>query len=222
MNSIKEYVYNFVEGKVTVLEFISMCEKHPEILEWVQNVAPSTLRGAEIIPDNTAPGGLRVVPAPYDIYRSLGRIMQNRESSGELVFQMNYLGEIATVMRFAFPNSPPQKDMTLMNLYSLMLKCCPSYIGGTEVARSGIVEQIVRSIPDNISSTTGIKWARERIKEKFHIQGSHYPHWIQEPEWPVLNGEPMEYVKTQKCAGGQIHVFRDSKTGTERLIEDYF
>lgn len=222
MDNIKQYVYDFVEGRVTVPEFLKACEERPEILDWIQSVVSPKLQGGELVADDSVPNGVRVVPAKYNVRRTLERYIQERDVYGELCFQMNVLGEIAKVMRFAFPDLPPKEDQTLSDLFNTILRCCPSYIDGSEVWKSGILEEIIHSIPEGLSKTAGQKWAKEKIKERFHIKGRHYPYWIQGPEWPMMNGEPMEYVRTVRHSiEGQTHYFRDPKTGAERTVEDF-
>ena len=222
MDSIKQYVYDFVEGRVTVPEFLKACEEHPEILDWIHSVVSPELQGTKLIKDEAWPGVVRLVPAPYEIQGVLKLIERDREIRGELSYQYAVFGEIAKVMRFAFPDSPPKEDKTLSELFDLILRCCPSYIDGTEVWKSGILEEIVHSIPEGLSKTAGQKWAKEKIKERFHIQGRHYPYWIQSPEWPMVDGEPMEYVRTVRHSiEGQTHYFRDPKTGVECAVEDF-
>ena len=222
MDNIKQYVYDVVEGRVTVPEFLEACNEHPEILDWIQSVIPSDLQGAELIEDDSVLGGVRLVSVQYNVRNMLRRYEQWREMRGELSYQYNVFGEIAKVMRFAFPDSPPKEDQTLSDLFNTILRCCPSYIDGSEVWKSGILEEIIHSIPKELSKTAGQKWAKERIKERFHIKGRHYPYWIQGPEWPMMDGEPMEYVRTVRHSiEGQTHYFRDPKTGEERAVEDF-
>ncbi len=37
-NMIKEYLYDFTEGRISVPQFLDDIEKHPEILDWIQEL----------------------------------------------------------------------------------------------------------------------------------------------------------------------------------------
>ncbi len=219
MENIKQYVYDLIEGRVSVQSFLAECERHPEILDWIQSIVPPELEGCELITVNGEP---RLVPAPYNIRTILKIDEISFGRRGRLSFEYAVFGDIAKAVCLAFPDSPPHKDTALAVMFNNILECCPSYIGGVEVEQDGILEEIIHSIPAELSKAAGKKWAKEKIKERFHIQGRHYPYWIQEPEWPVYQGEPMEYVRTVKHGvEGQTHYFRDPKTGVERTVEDW-
>ena len=228
MNNIKKYIYDFVEGRVNAKDFITEIEKDPSVIAWMQSIVPPGKQMQIPVPAN--PGDpyrpYRTENVPYDVAYQIWIWCRNASvSSGfrkaSLAHQLNVHGEIARLMAEAFPDDPPKPDPTLHDKFCFLLDVCPSYIGGSEVEESGILEEILNAVPKDLSKTAAKKWAKERIKELFHIKGRHYPYWIQEPEWPVFQGKPMEYVRTVRdSVEYQTHVFRDPHTGVERFVFD--
>jgi len=212
------FFYDFVEGRITIPEFLEEIGKKPELLQWLQNIV-ADWDDEEVTVDLSMPNGIRRKKVPYDVYRKLQELKDSKRS--ELTYQLNLRGWIAKIMRIAFPDNPPVKDLTLANRYSFLLEVCPSYIDGGEVEE--IIAEIIDSIPKELSKTAAKKWAREQIIKSFHIEGQHYPRWIQGPEWPAYEGRPMKYVRTEKLnQEAQNHYFVDLVTGTERVVFDAY
>ncbi len=223
MENIKQYVFDFVEGRVNAKDFIGELEKDPSIIEWLQSVVPvgKQMQIAVLVnPDDPyRPNEVRNVP--YDVSYMVWKFSICGGPKGSLSHQLNVHGVISELMGEIFPNEPLKPDSTLHDKFCFMLDTCPSYIGGSEVEQSGILDEIMGSVPKELSKTAAKKWAREQFKQRFHIQGRKHPYWIQEPEWPMYQGEPMEYVRTERTSVEyQTHVFRDPKTGTERKVFD--
>lgn len=209
----------FLAGRVSVQSFLEESVQHPEIMDWIQSIVSPQLKGSELVTVNGEP---RLVRAPYNIRTTLKIFEKTYGRPSGLSFNYAVHSEIAKIVRFAFPDSPPYEDTTLADLFNAILECCPSYIGGIEVEQSGILEEIIHNAPKDLTKTAGKKWVKDKIKERFHIVGRQYPYWIQEPEWPMEDGEPMEYVRTERHGiEGQTHYFRSIKTGTERAVEDW-
>ena len=224
MEHIEKYVIDFVEGRVPPCDFIAEINKSNEILDWVQSIVPPQIKGSIAVPIESDDPRIRIknIPVSYNIYDAFKKFEYPGFRKNSLGYQLNVHAEISRIMVAAFPEKRLVPDEKLGNMFSFLLEVCPSYIGGSEVDESGILEEVVTSIPKELSKTARQRWAKERIKELFHVEGRHRPYWIQEPEWPVYQGEPMEYVRTVKHGvEGQTHYFRDPKTGVERTVEDW-
>ena len=224
MENIEEYVIDFVEGRVSPSGFIAEINKSNEILDWVQSIVPPQIKGSIAVPIESDDPRIRIknIPVPYNIYDAFKKFEYPGFRKNSLGYQLNVHAEISRIMVAAFPEKRLVPDEKLGNMFSFLLEVCPSYIGGSEVDESGVLEEVVTSIPKGLSKTAGQRWAKERIKELFHVEGRHHPYWIQEPEWPMLNGEPMAYVRTVKHGmEGQTHYFHDPQTGVERSVEDW-
>ena len=223
MEDVKGYVFDFVEGRVSAKEFIKRMDEDPSILDWVQSVVPSDWTFVRIIRDKNEEYPFQnysFVTVPYEIREVIETSNFGRRKTS-LGYQLNVHSTISEIMMHVFPEENLHKDESLHLTNQLLLSICPEYIGGSEVDESGILEEIIGSIPKQLSQTKGKKWAKEEIKRRFHIGGRNYPRWIQEPEWPMNQGEPMEYIKTiRDNVEYQTHVFRDPKTGEERKVFD--
>jgi hypothetical protein len=223
MENIKQYVFDFVEGRVPSIDFVKRMEEDPEILDWVQSIVPPDRMYTKIVRDKneTYPfQNYTIATVPYDIRGIIDQTCYGRRKTS-IGCRLNIHSTISECVLQAFPDKNLEKDESLHLTHKLLLSICPEYIGGSEVDDSGILEDIVGSIPRQLSQTQGKKWAKEEIRKRFHIKGHHYPHWSQEPEWPMNQGEPMEYIKTiRDNVEYQRHVFRDPKTGEERMVFD--
>lgn len=222
MDSIKQYVFDFVEGRVSATDFIRETDEDPSILEWVQSVVPSNWTVRRVVPKNTELPVQKpdYIEIPYEIHEVMEAIRCGRRKTS-LGYQLNLHSTISEIMKQAFPEEKLIEDESLHKLHLLLLDVCPDYIGGSEVDESGILERIIDSIPKYLSKPEGEKWAKEEIKKCFHIEGRQYPHWIQEPEWPMYNGKPMKYMRTERRnKEAQEHVFIDFETGIEQKVFD--
>ena len=223
MEHIEEYVIDFVEGRVSPSDFIAEINKSNEILDWVQSIVPPQIKGSIAVPIESDDPRIRIknIPVPYNIYDAFKKFEYPGFRKNSLGYQLDVHAEISRIMIAAFPEKRLVPDEKPRKMFGFLLEVCPSYIGGSEVDESGILEQIVDSIPKDLSASKRKKMAKEKIKERFHITGKSYPRWIQEPEWPMSNGEPMQYVRTERSnIEFQTLYFLDPKTGEERAVLD--
>ncbi len=221
-DTIKKYLYDFAEGHISVSQFLDDIEKHPEILDWLQELEKDVMIRDAIF-DPTATDlrfAVRIIMKPFNIREILQEQKQRKRS--DLSYHLNVHGFISKMLKRHFPNNPPVEDNSLREKFEFMIDVCPSYIGmGPE--NEAVLEKIVNAIPEGLSKTAAMKWANKRIKEAFHIEGRKYPHWFQEPEWPVYEGRPMKYVRTEKInREAQNHIFVDLESGIERTVLDAF
>jgi hypothetical protein len=86
------------------------------------------------------------------------------------------------------------------------------FVGGEEV------DLYLREYLLNAGKQSKSKLKRD-IKELFHISGSKYPKWVQEPDWPISNGTPMKFVSQQTNGEINSYLFEDLITKEKRVIE---
>lgn len=55
-----------------------------------------------------------------------------------------------------------------------------------------LFDKILEEVPKDLSKTKQIEWGEARIKELFRYDET-YPCWIQDPEWPIVNGKPLVF-----------------------------
>lgn len=159
----------------------------------------------------------------YTIKRMIDSCMHfQKKHRGTLGYYLNLHSAIARYYEAAYPQENVKKDNSLDEKFGLMLDICPDYIGGTEIEEAGIIEKIIAEAPQDLPKSKRIKLLKEKVKQAFHIEARVRPYWIQEPEWPVNNGRPMKFVRTEKKHGGEVklHHFVDVETGETRVVED--
>ena len=66
------------------------------------------------------------------------------------------------------------------------------------------------------------KEAKAAVRNLFHVEGSRYRRWAQEPEWPMGEKSPMAFV-SQKRDGDLVRFeFKDVDTNEIRVVEQLF
>lgn len=210
---------NYIEGRISPAEYETLLEQDLGLYNWVQEIAPENetvcIINRELLIPEEFPYDIRLVFKKYEAIDEGG-------PRGSLGFHYFIHQHIVSLVQKAFPDIPLAVDPRPEILYKIELFGCPSYIGGREVNDSCILSKILSDIPANWSTAKISKEAKNRIKKAFHIEGNKYPRWIQSTEWPMSNGIPMQYVKTQKVNSEHVqHIFQDIKTGEQRIVEDF-
>jgi 23S rRNA G2069 N7-methylase RlmK/C1962 C5-methylase RlmI len=78
----------------------------------------------------------------------------------------------------------------------------------------------IQPAPPSLSKEKSKQWCKSRIKELFKYDKKP-PEWVQEPEWPIVNGQPLVF-KNQKVDGSKFsYYFYDSNTQEEIEIIQY-
>lgn len=211
---------DYLEGRISPAEFEEMVETDDALYAWFQNIVPSKMTCCVYDPVTW-----KQKSVPYDIrivFKNHERL-DHGGPKGSVAYHYYLQLEIAKLIRGAFPDLVFVMDKRLQRMNALRFDCCPSYIGGAEVAKYNILGELIESIPLEWSITKQKKVLKNRIKEAFHITGREYPHWIQSPEWPVSNGKPMKYIKTTKVNPEYVqHHFVDTDSKEERIVDDFY
>lgn len=166
-----------------------------------------------------------VVQLPYKIEAVLKdcESVQVGGPKGSPAYQYAVHTEISNLITEAFPDLKLVRDRSLKDNYELCMDACPQYIGGAEIAQANIIGALLETVPKTQSKANRKKEAKEKILKAFHIEGKKYPKWKQEPEWPVYNGKPMKFVRTEKVNSEvSFHYFVDVESDVERCVEDAF
>lgn len=85
------------------------------------------------------------------------------------------------------------------------------------------LDSIVYEIPADLPKTKRIAMGKAKIKEMFHYDKT-YPRWVQEPEWPIVNGKPLVFSHQQKAKGDDFHFcyyFYNPDTKEETIVEQF-
>ncbi len=220
MENYLKLTIDYLEGRVQPAVYERLLEQNDDLYRWIQGLVKPEKKLNRI--DRIKRD---VVEHPYDIRDVLDEYNELDQGGprGSVSYHYHIHNQIADLVLDAFPDMNITVDMKPAQLRKLFFSACPDYIGGTEVAQNGIISRILETIPQDISFTKQKRLARERIKEAFHIEGRKWPYWIQAPEWPVHNGEPMKYFKTVKVNSEYVqHYFMDIHTNTTRIVDDFY
>lgn len=223
---MKDYVIDFIEGRIEPTEFLNNCYSNDKIFDWIQSIVPQGLTCYKNIihreyNDN---GELISIWAeqqvvPFNIRLVVKQFMESEESYvGKLYNIHSY---ISSFVLKVFPNEHIVPSKKLKERVNLILSSCPDSIGGDEIEKLGIFESLIDSLPNGLSKPKREKLLRSKIKELFHISNNKYPHWLQAPEWPVNNGVPMRFLYQKKTPIGYKYYFEDIISGEIRTIEQF-
>lgn len=227
MIEIKKYLIDFAEGRISVPDFIEYSKEHPEMLDFLTNIADPKFKTTIVhkkIGDNGWPQYI-AEELPFNAKLFMQKELES--SGGMLGKYLNIHDLFSKVLVTAFPNDNIVIDETLHNKFVFMLDACPEYIGGEEV--DDLLMNLLESLPNNLCKTKKVKLYKEQLRSLFHIESNKYPRWIQEAEWPMgEDGIPMKFI-SQKQKKGKAYdtmlftefVFEDVKTGKKRIVEQF-
>lgn len=105
--------------------------------------------------------------------------------------------------------------------YRFLLDIQPSWV---DCRDDSILQPIIDSIPKDLSKTKRIAMGKEKIKALFKYDKS-YPRWIQEAEWPIVNGKPLVFSHTENVDGNPEHkryYFYDPDTNEQTVVEQFY
>ena len=227
MIEIKKYLIDFAEGKISVPDFIEYSKEHPEILDFLTNIADSKFKTTIVHKEIGDDGWPRYIPEELPFDAKLHIDTELNDTGGVLGKYLNIHGLFSRVLVTAFPDDNIVIDETLHNKFCFMLDACPEYIGGEEV--DNLLMDLLETLPDNLSKTKKVKLYKEQLKSLFHIESNKYPHWIQEAEWPMgEDGIPMKFISQKRRKGKHYEtllftefLFEDIKTGKQRIVEQF-
>lgn len=106
--------------------------------------------------------------------------------------------------------------------YSYILDIQPSWLDIED--DQGIFDKIIAECPKDLSKTKRIAWGKAKLKELFKYDKT-YPRWIQDPEWPIVNGKPLVFSHQKKAGKNDERVyyyFYDPDTKKETVITQMY
>ena len=210
---LKQYVIDFVEGRVEARDFMLRFRDDSALAEWLQSIAPEEKVSYIVVPDESRWSGYGNALIPYDIHHEIDRYTEYPERIGK---QLNAHHHISQLVLEAFPNDGIKKSNKIEKRFNFLIKNCPRSVGGPEA--DPYIEKILNEIPEDLPNKTRVQVFRARIKEEFHLDGKRYPYWLQEAEWPFNNGKPMRYASQASKGEMRFYLFEDVETGEERVV----
>ena len=225
---IKDFVYDFVAGGIHPKIFVETLKQHPEICDWLQSIVPKGLTCYEdrIVLDRFGDEEHVSIEIPYDIKIVIKQLLEDSPKDRWGLY-LNMHHAISDLLKRAFPSEKINVSNEIEKRFDFGLSAIPEYLGGTDVA--DFIDDVVDSIPKNLSKTVRVRLCKEKLREKFHIEGKNIPRWIQDPEWPAgEDGTPMKFVSQKRKKGKPYDtmlftefLFEDVKTGKQRIVEQF-
>ncbi len=90
------------------------------------------------------------------------------------------------------------------NDYDYLLDIQPSWLDIHD--DQGIFDKIIAECPKELSKTKRIAWGKAQLKELFKYDKT-YPRWVQDPEWPIVDGIPLVFSHQSKEKKDDEHVY---------------
>lgn len=82
----------------------------------------------------------------------------------------------------------------LYNEWAFQIDIQPSYVS---IEDEDILNKYINEAPKELNKTQKKKWIKNRIKQDFKYDKTQ-PRWVQDPEWPILDGVPLVFKKQSK------------------------
>lgn len=194
----------FVQGQISFNEFEVICNNKPEVWQWLQSLLPSDIKSKDSSFWNEFPWTAeRLEFSNFSVQYAA------------MAFGIDYFtyNIIRDIVLYAYPQTEwhlPSKGSE----DDLLEKIGLWYIGGKEV------EDIVCDILEQ-NAELPQKIIKEKFKQTFHLVPRKTPRWVQEPEWPALDGQPMYFVSQSHEGDRYEYVFADENGLNIRIIEQF-
>lgn len=218
MVDIKQFVIDYIEGKVDSKKFIETLKSDSSIVEWLQNIIPAGTTMFDYKFDKC----FRVVDkkeVPYDVNGVINGILTQRGETA-LGKEYNLHCYITRLIKNYLPMEKFTLDKALETKVKFLLDACPEYLDSLAIENSGIFENLMEQLPESMSKTKRIKEFRKRLKEMFYVEGQKYPRWIQESEWPLSKtGKPTKFICQKSAQKGEVCYYYFLDMDTQEKIE---
>lgn len=213
MENIKQYVIDYLEGRVESKVFIKKIRDNSEITDWLQKLVPKgTTR--PIVVDFDEKGSAIIKEIPYIVKEDIEDTLQH--GGGMAGRELNVFSEISSLIKAAFPDLKIVLDTTLEDKFNFLLDACPEYLNSIEIENSGILDQLMEEFPETMPKSKRIKAFKSRLKEMFYIEGQKYPRWIQDSEWPLSKtGKPTKFLRQKSKGEVTYYYFLDVDSNEE-------
>lgn len=217
-----QIVFDYLTGKIHSEEFKAAWYSDPEIGQWLENLV-DLKSGPTSTWDNAPYPEFRI--AIYKHYDgSVLKLIEASETASSKSRMPKwvdigwYFEAIASIVTVAYPEIKPTSFYDDEKDY--FLSVVGDYLGGPEVENQ--IADLLNRFPRSMGKGKRKKAAKVAIREYFHLMGSKYPRWVQEPEWPMGTNTPMEFVSQKKNGEQVLFTFRDVDTDEIRIVEQLY
>lgn len=216
----KQYVIDFIEGRVNVTDFFSTLKNDPRVFDWLQSLVSEGENWSYDFVWNGS--SYDEIIGPYDVRRVFSYFCK-RGGETRAGNQLNIHDWIYRLVKKSFPDESIKIDTTIENKFNFLLEACPEYLLSVDVESSGILEELMEEFPETMSKGKRIKAFKEKLKSMFFIEGQKYPRWIQDSEWPLSKtGKPTKFLRQKSKGEISYYYFLDVDTNEEiQIIQAY-
>ena len=197
-----EIMKDFVEGKIDIKTFKYEFDSNDMLRE--------TLENDMLCPKDTN----YLLPEDKNIIRYLE--MKNWLKTGD---QYGIWGEIKRFLsRYNYLFEPTKN---YEDRYGFLLEIQPSWLDVLD--EDFLNEQVISKVPDDLTKSQRVAWCKTRLKELFRCEKS-WPRWIQNPDWPIINGIPLVFkkqIRDKKDEERVDFIFYNAGTGEEHIITQW-
>lgn len=153
----------------------------------------------------------------YNIYDYLCRQVDPRVNSWNNIYARYIVW--FNLRTFLSYNKIPFQDFSKYDEdYSFLLEIQPSWLDLTD--DRGIFDRIIAEAPKDLSKAKRIQWCKNQLKELFRYDKT-YPRWIQDPEWPIVDGKPLVFARQERAGKDDertFYYFYDPETGEQTIV----
>ena len=211
---IKEFYKKYGEEgryaeKLTYDEFETEFLIHPEIWDWIQNLVPDDIDDSRCDFRSHYANMQGFEANNYKVKSTVMAFGFDNPFGRSLAHSL-----ISALIQYHYPQTICRKPLETSG-EELLEKIKLDFLGGKDA------DDIIRSIVVQYREK-GTRAIKQALKDTFYINSRKHPVWIQEPEWPVINGIPLKYVKQIQDGEKMIYVFEDLKTGDQKSVEQYW
>lgn len=213
MDQNLKYAVDFAAGKYSYSEFEALFNLHPEIWDRVQELLTE-----EMIADRDHPVWDRSMRMRLESNSFAVRAACLSFGYG-LMGQGITWGIISRLVQYTFPEAKIREPVEESG-GDLMGRLGLEDLGGPEV--DDLIREIVDEFREVRPAKERNKLLKQKLKEVFHVRPRKRLYWAQEPEWPMGERSPMEFVAKEQEGELVRYRFRDADTGAERTVEQYY
>ena len=234
----KQILIDFIEDRMDISTFMDHLQEESGIITYLQAIVDN-------IVENKLPTKRRTVTMkgvnrnqPFQMYNYIEAFVPELRDRNHLIYPGTPVPTVQQYLsRFSYKTARGaltiydvvadiyyQVDDTLIRTdkyskaHRFSLEVLPGYVGGIE-AEDYISKVIIPKHAQLPKKNQRIKAIKEEIRSTFMRDGKGYPHWIQDPKWPLgKNGVPMIYTGQKKQDGYTDYFFRGNGSEETKKI----
>lgn len=213
-------VIDFLQGILPFEQFEPLWKTDEKLLDWVDGLC--SLRELKPEWDSLPYGYVRATISKhfngsFKEWELYNRALKER-CIPICVRKSALFNSIAGVVVVAFPTLKLSTEYEKgKNFYYAVVS---NTFGGDEV--SNFIDSVVNSYVNIHPVSVAKASAKKALRESFHIIGKNFPRWVQEPEWPMGDETPMQFVSQSRIGDKVEFLFEDYNSKKEKKIVQFY